>query len=286
MQPSRVRSVDPGRSARNHTTLERSIMNRLCLISLIACALIVATANGDESKRENGQEYYRADHGFDGGLTEMTDLTKVEGFDKVLTKNDLARFASKVPGAVGFTVHPQFESGKRYARAVLWYTRLSPTESSWALYLFDETNAKKKPGEAPEAFAVAAAEAKVAGKLGIAQKMIAAGGTNGVKLSGDYEDRKVLALAVMRLGGKFVHTGEFGASQCGSCRTVMSGGNPRSCGLGVRNVKHWNCCGASEDVRYCRYWELIKAQDEAEPARAPEPAAGPVTNGTSSPPAR
>ncbi|NIS83278.1 MAG: hypothetical protein GTO14_24470 [Anaerolineales bacterium] len=248
-------------------------MDRLRLISLVACVLIVATANGDESKGDNGQEYYLADHGCDGGLTEMTDLTKVEGFDKVQTKNDLAKFASKVPGAVGFTAHPQFESGTRYASAVLWYTSLSPSGSSWPLYLFDEAKAKKKPGERPEALAVAAAEAKVTAKSKIAQELIDAGGPNGVKLSGSYsyQERKVLALAVMRLEGAFAHPGEFGVGHCGACRSVVAGGNPRRCGLGVRNLNHWNCCGASEDARHCRYWALIKAQDDAEQTDEREP---------------
>jgi hypothetical protein len=245
-------------------------MKRLNVIRLLACILIVAKTDGEESSTANEQTYYQANHGFDGGLKEMVDLSKLEGFDEVLTKDDLARFARKVPGAVGFTAHPQFESGTHLARAVLWYTRLSSTQQSWALYLFDESKAKKKPGETPEEFAVAAAEAKIAGKLGVARELIAAAGASGVRVSGDYEDKKVLALAVMRLGGKFVHTGEFGTGQCGSCRSVVSGGNPRSCGLGVRNVKHWNCCGASEDVGYCRYWELIKTRDEAGQTVEPE----------------
>lgn len=238
-------------------------MNRPCVISLMVCVLIVATTDGGESKKESGQEYCRASHGFNGGLNEMVDLTEVEGFDKVRTRDDLAKFASNVPGAVGFTAHPQFEFGERYASAVLWYTRLSPTGSSWALYLFDETKAKKKPGETPDAFAVAAAEAKVAGKLKVAQELIDASGPDGVKLSGNYEERKVLALAVMRLGGTFAHTGEFGAAHCGSCRSVIPGGNPSDCGLGVRKLNHWNCCGASEDVRHCGYWQLFKALDGA-----------------------
>ena len=56
------------------------------------------------------------------------------------------------------------------------------------LYLFDETEAEKNPGEAPKASTVAAAEAKVSGKLKVAQELIDAGGSDGVKLSGDYED--------------------------------------------------------------------------------------------------
>src|SRR5678816_750092 len=93
----------------------------------------IAIRNDRDKLLEFG--YHRAKHGYSGGLTEMVDLSRAEGFDKVLTIEDLAAFASKVPGAVGFTAHPRFESGQRHARAVLWYTRLSPTESSWALYL-------------------------------------------------------------------------------------------------------------------------------------------------------
>jgi hypothetical protein len=232
--------------------------------TLLACVFLVATTACVEKRKESGLKYHRAKHGYNGGLTEMVDLARVEGFDKVLAIEDLAAFASKVPGAVGFTTHPNFESGVRYAHAVLWYTRLSPTQSSWSLYLFDETEARKHPGDAPKASAIAAAEARVSGKLKIAQELIDAGGPNGVKLSGDYEEKKVLALAVMRLGGSFQHTAEFGGANCGGCRSVVPGGTPSRCGLGVQNQNHWTCCGASENVQYCRYWALIKAEDDAE----------------------
>jgi len=202
----------------------------------------VAIRNDSDKLLEFG--YHRAKHGYSGGLTEMVDLARVADFDKVLTIEDLAAFASKVPGAVGFTAHPGFESGKRYARAVLWYTRLSPTQSSWALYLFDETEATKHPGEAPKASAIAAAEARVSGQLKIAQELIDAGGPNGVKLSGDYEEKKVIALAVMRLGGSFQHTAKFGGANCGGCRSVVPGGTPSRCGLGVQNQTHWTCGAA------------------------------------------
>lgn len=238
-------------------------MNRLCVICFTASVLVVAATTGDEPKRKNAQEYYHAKHGFDGGLIEMIDLTEIEGFDEVLTIDDLAKFASKVPGAKGFTVHPHFLSEKRNASAVLWYTRLSPTKSSWQLCLFDETIANKKPGEAPEASAVAAAKAKVSRKLRIAEELIDAGAPNGVKVSASDEEGKVLALAVMLLRGTFAHTGEFGDAHCAECRRVVPSEYPHRCGLGVRNLNHWNCCGASEDTRHCRYWELIKAQDDA-----------------------
>jgi hypothetical protein len=192
----------------------------------------------------------------------MVDLGKREGFDAIQTIDDVARFASEVPGAVGFTAHPNFEKGTRYASAVVWYTKLSATGSSWALYLFDKKEAQKNPGDAPRAAAVATAEAKVSGKMNEAKELIAAGGPNGVKLVGDPDERKVLALAVLRLGGLFEHTGEFAVGRCGGCRSVVSGGNRLSCGLGVQNKKHWNCCGSTNEGGPCEYWKLIKTQDD------------------------
>lgn len=204
-------------------------------------------------------DYFRARHGFNGGLEEMVDLSERQGFDAIRTIDDVARFASEVPGAVGFTAHPDFENGTRHASAVVSYTRLSPTQESWVLYLFDKKEAQKNPGDAPRAAALAAAEAKVSSKIDEARELIAAGGTNGVKLVGD----KVLALAVLRLGGLFGHTGEFAVGRCVGCRSVVSGGNPGSCGLDVQNKKHWNCCGSTNEGGYCDYWKLIKTQDDS-----------------------
>jgi hypothetical protein len=206
--------------------------------------------------------YFRASHGFDG-VFEMVDLSKREGFDAIQTIDDVARFASGVPGAMGFTAHPNFENGIRHASAVGWYTKLSPTESSWALYLFDKTEAQKKPGAPPRAASVAAAEAKVSGKTNEVRGLIAEGGPNGVKLVGDYGECKVLALAVLRLGGFFAHTGTFEVGHCGGCRSVVSGGNPFSCGLGIQNKKHWSCCGSTDEGGHCEYWKLIKTQDDS-----------------------
>lgn len=241
-------------------------MKRLIVSSLLAFSLLVAAIDGAEKGEENIPRYHLAKHGFNGGFIETVNLTKLKGFDKVLTLRDVAEFASKVPDVIGFIAHPKFESGERYAEAVLWYTKLSPTELSWPLYLLDETEAKKSPGDTPKASAVAAAEAKVSGKLQIARELIAAGGLDGVTLSGDPEERKILALAVMRLNGFFKHTGEFGAAYCVGCRNVVSGGTPWRCGLGIMNQNHWNCCGASKEVKHCRYWELLKAQKDADQA--------------------
>ena len=245
-------------------------MIRLCVIGVLACVLISIPAcvskqslvTDHETQSDSVPEHFRASHGYNGGLCEMVDLSELEGFDAVRTIDDLARFASEVPGAVGFTAHPGFENGTRYASAVLWYTNLSSTSSSWALHLFDRTEAQKSPGDAPRAAAVAAAEAKVSGKMKTAKDLIDAGGPGGVKLVGDSDERKVLALAVMRLGGSFEHTGTFGVANCGWCRSVVSGGNPSRCGHGVQGKEHWNCCGATDKVSHCRYWELIKAQDD------------------------
>jgi hypothetical protein len=209
-------------------------------------------------------EYFRAGHGYDGGLCEMLDLGKREGFDAIQTMDELAKFASEVPGAVGFTAHPNFENGSRYARAVLWYTKLSPAESSWGLYLFDKKEALKNPGDVPRAAAVAAAEAKVSGQMNEARRLIAAGGPTGVKLIGDYDESKVMALAILRLGGMFAHTGAFAVGRCAGCRSVVSGGNPSSCGLDVQNQKHWNCCGSTNEAGHCEYWKQIQAQDDGQ----------------------
>jgi len=209
-------------------------------------------------------QYFRAKHGFDGGLSEMVDLSELEGFDAVRTIDDLAKFASEVPKAMGFTAHPDFENGTRYAHAVLWYTGLSSKSSSWPLHLFDRAEAQKRPGGAPQAEAVAAAEAKVSARMKEARELVDAGGASGVKLvDGDHGEKKALALAIMRLGGFFRHTGAFAGEHCHACRNVVPGGNPGSCGHGVAGRKHWNCCGGTDpkDDR-CRYWELIKAQDD------------------------
>ena len=188
---------------RNTKRRKKNVMNRLLIIGLLTGILIGAAGcrrQSDSSvtqpeKRTGAVEYFRASHGFSGGLEEMVDLSKREGFDAIRTIDDVARFASEVPGAVGFTAHPDFENGTRYASAVVWYTRLSPTQASWALYLFDKKEALKQPGDAPPAAAVAAAEAKVSSKMDEAGKLIAAGGTNGVKLAGDPRFLRLLSCA-------------------------------------------------------------------------------------------
>ena len=210
-----------------------------------------------------GPRYFRAEHGFGGGMHNTVDLSECEGFDDARSLQDLAELASSVPGAIGFTAHPDFESGERYASAVVWYTKMSPPSESWGLFLFDRAEANKKPGDSPRAAAVAAAEAWVAGKLKEAQELIDAGGPGGVKLSGNYEEMKALAFAVMRLGGSFKHGGEFAVGPCGACRSVVSGGDPSVCGLGLQNEKHWTCCGSTNETGYCQYWKLIKKQDDS-----------------------
>jgi len=234
------------------------------LISIPACCGEHSVDTDHKTQSDTAPEYFRARHGYGGGLTQMVDLSKLQGFDAVRTFDGLPKFASKVPGAVGFTAHPDFEKGTRYAHAILWYTKLSSTGDSWALYLFDKTEAQKTPGEARRPAAVAAAEAKVSGKMKAAKDLIAAAGPSGVKLEGaDYEEQKVLALAVMRQGGLFQHTGRFGVANCVGCRSVVPGGNPYSCGHGVQGKWHWNCCGATDEISHCQYWELIKAQDDS-----------------------
>ena len=250
-------------------------MFRLCVIGALACVLVGIPACAKRSldteggvQNESAPEYSRANHGFNSGLTEMVDLSAVDGFDDVRTMDDLARFASEVPGAVGFTAHPHFESGTRYASAVVWYTNLSSTSSSWALYLFDRAEAQKNPGDAPRAAAVAAAETKLSSRMKTAQDLIDAGGPDGVKLVGDRDEQNVLARAIMRLGGSFQHTGTFGVAHCRGCRTVVPGGTPSLCGHGVQGTEHWNCCGSTEKIGHCHYWELLVAQEESRQGKA------------------
>ncbi len=243
-------------------------MNRLGLLCMIVCVMGLARSEGDDAKQEKPPRYYQANHGIDGGLEEMVDLSKMEGFEEARTIDDVARLAAKVPGAVGFMAHPLFEMGDRYAIAVLWYSHRSRTESSWPLHLFDEAEAKKRPGEAATPAALVAAELRISAKLPAAQALMDAGGARGVKISpadGDYNEQMVMALAVMRLGGFFAHSGQFGKDDCIGCRNVVRGGTPEKCGLGVKKVKHWNCCGAEAGTNRCRYWELIKAQNDVGP---------------------
>ena len=220
------------------------------------------TATADFQNQIRPIEYFQARHGFADGLCEMVDLSKREGFDAIRTLDEVAKFASEVPGAVGFTAHPNFENGTRHASAILWYTKLSPPGSSWSLYLFDKKEALKNPGDAPPAAAVAAAEARVSGQMSEARGLIVAGGPGGVKLVGDYHENKVVARAVLRLGGRFAHPGQFALGRCVGCRSVVPGGNPSSCGLDVQNQKHWNCCGSTNEVGHCEYWKKIQTQED------------------------
>ena len=246
-------------------------MNRLAIITLLVSILISTTGRQLETSSDvtrgtdkSKLEYFLAMHGFGDGLVEMVDLSTREGFDTVRTIDDVAKFAAKVPGAIGFTAHPHFEQGMRYASAILWYTELSSPQNSWSLFLFDETEAKKKPGDKPRSEALAAAEAKVQSKMAIAKELIEASGSLGVKLTGDPEDQQVLALAIMRLGGSFEHNGEFGTTNCGGCRILVPGGAPFLCGLGVQKKKHWGCCGSTEKKSHCQFWQLIKKQNKSD----------------------
>ena len=90
-------------------------MIRLPIIALLVSVLVSmtgcqhgtssdATGYTDASK----PEYFRAMHGYGGGQNEMVDLSKLEGFDALQTIDDVAKFAAEVPGAIGFTAHPDF----------------------------------------------------------------------------------------------------------------------------------------------------------------------------------
>ena len=246
-------------------------MNRLAIITLLVSILISTTGRQLETSSDvtrgtdnSKREYFLAKHGFGSGLSEMVDLSMRKGFDSVRNIDDVAKFAAKVPGAIGFTAHPHFEQGMRYASAILWYTELSSPQNSWSLFLFDETEAKKKPGDKPRSEALAAAEAKVHSKMERAKELIEKNGSRGVKLTGDPEDQQVLALAIMRLGGSFEHNGEFGTTNCVGCRILVSGGAPFLCGLGVQKKKHWGCCGSTEKKSHCQFWQLIKKQNKSD----------------------
>ena len=233
-------------------------MGRLLMVSILLSVLVMVSACQrqqtpivhDNMKNGIVPEYFSANHGYNGGLTEMVDLSKCEGFDNLKTRDDVARFASEIPGAIGFTLHPHFEKGTRYAHAVLWYTKLSSKNLSWALYLFDKQEAMKNPGDAPRSEAVAAAEAKVSARMEDAQKLIDEAGAKGVNLVGEYEEKKTLALAVLRLGGKFEHFGEYRTDHCFGCRSVVQGSTPEQCAHGLANEKHWTCCGSTEESGY------------------------------------
>lgn len=248
---------------RNWKTGQGMLVPVLCAV-VLCCMAISDYSVAENTSATSVPNYFHASHGFDGGLMEMVDLGEFEGFDVCRNMDDLARLASSVKGAVGFTAHPHFEKGERLAHAVLWYTGLSERNQSWALYLFDETEARKMPGEAPTPAAAAAAEAKVNAAMGKAGELIDAARPKGVKLDmSDYQEKKVLALAIMRLGGTFEHTGGWTSKACGPCRSVIPGGVPENCGHGVKGKAHWNCCGGTDpDDTRCRYWELIKAQDD------------------------
>ena len=246
-------------------------MNRLAIITLLVSILISTTGRQLETSSDvtrgtdnSKREYFLEKHGFGSGLSEMVDLSMRKGFDSVRNIDDVAKFAAKVPGAIGFTAHPHFEQGMRYASAILWYTELSSPQNSWSLFLFDETEAKKKPGDKPRSEALAAAEAKVHSKMERAKELIEKNGSRGVKLTGDPEDQQVLALAIMRLGGSFEHNGEFGTKNCGGCRILVPSGAPFLCGLGVQKKKHWGCCGSTEKKSHCQFWPLFKKQNKSD----------------------
>ena len=131
---------------------------------------------------DNFWQFTKAEHGYGMGLNEMVALHALAGFSEIHTIADIARSAQRIPGAVGFTAHPDFESGIRYAHAVVWYTIRSPKNQSWPLYLFDRTEALKRPGEPVPPTAIAAAEAKVEAKMPEARQLVAAAGQSDITL--------------------------------------------------------------------------------------------------------
>lgn len=225
----------------------------------ILCAVLLVGNAWSEDKSE--PMYFRAKHGYNGGSENMVDLSKLDGFDQVRNLDDIARFARKVPGAIGFTAHPNFEKGTRYARAVISYTSLSPTRESWKLYLYDRAEAEKPPGSAPGAGAELAFEGRIQAAMGEARKLIDSSGADGVNFRSHSADIP-LAYAVMRLGGTFAHTGEFGTRFCTGCRNIVKGGSPAKCALGVLKIGHWSCCGSTKEAGHCEYWKMWKAEED------------------------
>ena len=117
------------------------------ILGTLYCLIFAGSALGDSPI---AQKYFRAKHGFNRGREVLVDLTKMPGFDKVTNLDDIARFARSVPGAVGFTAHPEFEKGTRLAHAVISYSARSPTSESWKLYLYDKSEADKLPDSTPQ----------------------------------------------------------------------------------------------------------------------------------------
>ncbi|GAA5496407.1 hypothetical protein Rhal01_02590 [Rubritalea halochordaticola] len=204
---------------------------------------------------QQAQSYHQAQHGFSGGLYRIIDLSRQDGFVQAKSLDGLSQLARKVPGAIGFTAHPDFERGVRYAHAILWYDRLSRTNQSWPLYLFDQEEAQKQPGEAASKRSLAAAEDAIISKLLVAQQAINKAGQDGVVLTGKEHVTSVLAYAIVRLGGKIRHHGHFGAA-CTGCRSVVPGGNTQHCGKAIQGIEHWSCCGQAKQETFCKYWEL------------------------------
>ena len=234
-------------------------MSKCITILGTLCAIILVGTAGSEDKPE--LKYFLAKHGFSGGSQNMVNLSKLAGFDQVRNLDDIARFARRVPGAIGFTAHPNFENGTRYASAMISYTSLSPTNESWKLYLYDRAEAEKLPGSAPTAAAELTFEVRIQAAMAEARKLIDSSGADGVILRGHGEDVP-LAHAVMRLGGTFAHTGEFGTRFCTGCRNILKGGTPAKCPLGVLKIGHWSCCGSTDGAGHCEYWKMWKAEED------------------------
>lgn len=245
-------------------------MNKITRIALLVSLVIVIGTAADTQP----PKYYEANHGYSGGDIDQVDLSALDGFDQIRRLDQLAAFAAKVPGAIGFTAHPDFEVGKRYAHAIIGYTALSQKNQSWALYLYDKVEAEKPPGTPTSPRAEVAFEMRVQAKLVEAQKLIDEGGEKGVKLTGVHSKVLPLAYAILRLGGEFEHTGMISADICLGCRTIVPGSNPKKCGLGVARTEHWNCCGQGKNTQHCPYWKLFKAEGdrkEAEIQKSKEP---------------
>lgn len=230
----------------------------ITILGALFSIVLVASALSDE---KTNPEYFPAKHGYNGGSENMVDLTELKGFDQVRNLDDIARFARRVPGAIGFTAHPDFENSTRLASAVISYTSLSPTNESWRLYLYDRVEAMKPPGSAPRPGAELAFEERIEAAMDQARKLLAASGAEGVNLRSNSSDI-ALAYAVLKLGGTFAHTGEFGTRFCTGCRNIRTGGNPAKCALGVSKVAHWSCCGSTDEDGRCEYWKMLKAEED------------------------
>ena len=86
-------------------------MPLLVLGAVLLCGMAIPDDGAAENTPTVGaQGYFRANHGYGGGLMEMVDLREVEGFEAAKSIDDLATLAASERRGE-FSVHPHFEKG-------------------------------------------------------------------------------------------------------------------------------------------------------------------------------